>query len=47
MGVCSETQGAQTGIYNNLERWEWARLGREIQEGGDIFKREGLIHVDV
>ena len=47
MGICCKTQGAQTGIYNNLERWEWARLGREIQEGGDIFKRDGLIHVDV
>ena len=24
------------GLYNNLEGWEWARGGREIQEVGDI-----------
>ena len=24
------------GLCNNLEGWEWAGGGREIQEGGDI-----------
>ena len=24
------------GLCNNLEGWEWAGDGREIQEGGDI-----------
>ena len=26
----------KVGLCNNLEEWEWAGGGREIQEGGDI-----------
>ena len=30
------TQGAQLGLYDNLEGWDGARDGREVQEGKDI-----------
>ena len=30
MGICCVTQGAQTGLCDNLEGWD----GRQVQEGG-------------
>ena len=36
MGIYCMTQELKLGFCNNLEGWEWAKGGREIQEGGDI-----------
>ena len=30
------TQGTQTGLCHNLDRWDGVGGGRETQEGGDI-----------
>lgn len=38
MGTFCMTRGTQTGLCNNLDRWEWAGSGREIQEEGDLCK---------
>ena len=37
MGICCVSQGTQTGALYNLEEWDGAGDGREVQEGGDIF----------
>jgi len=36
MGICSMTQGTQTGHCNNIEGWDEEGDGSEFQEGGDI-----------
>ena len=35
MGICSMTQGAQTGALYQPRRVRWGEK-REVQEGGDI-----------
>ena len=46
MGICYMTLGAQTILCDNLEGWDVAGGGKELQEGGtDVYLR--LIHVDV
>ena len=38
MGICSMTQGTQTGLSNNLERWDGDRAGRDVQVAEDKGK---------
>ena len=45
-GVCSVTQGTQTGLCNNLEGWDRPGGGREVQEAG-VQVYIWLIHIDV
>ena len=33
MGICGMTQG----LCNNLEGWDGEGVGREVQEGGDMY----------
>ena len=34
--ICRMTQGTQTGLCDNLERWGGLGDERKVQEGGDI-----------
>ena len=36
MGICSVSQGTQTGALYNLEGWDGEGGGREVQEGEDV-----------
>ena len=36
MGICSMTQGTQTGVLWQPKGWDGEGGGREVQEGGDI-----------
>ena len=36
MGICSTTQGTQTGPCDNLEGWDGEGDGGEVWEGGDM-----------
>ena len=36
MGICCMTQGTQTQRGNNLEGWNGAGGGRDVQVGGDM-----------
>ena len=36
MGSCYRRQGAQSGLYDNLEECDGVEGGREIQQGGNI-----------
>ena len=33
----SKINNVKLGLCNNLEGWEWAGSGKQIQEGGDIY----------
>jgi len=46
-GILCMSQGTQTGTRDNLEGWDGVGVGREVQEGGDIYIYLWLIHVDV
>ena len=36
MGICSMTQGTQTGAHQQAEGWCGQGDGREVWEGGDM-----------
>ena len=36
MGRTYVTQGVQPGVCDDLEGWDGMRVGKEVQEGGDI-----------
>ena len=36
MGICSMSQGTQTGGLNQLREWDGERDGREVQVGRDM-----------
>ena len=36
MGICSMSQETQTGLCINLDGWDGAGDGREVQKGRDI-----------
>ena len=36
VGICCTTQGTQTRLCDNLERWDGVEGGSEVQEGGDF-----------
>ena len=47
MGSCCRTQGAQSGLCENLEECDGVEGGREFQEGGNIYVSLWLIYADI